>query len=166
MSILKCELQKPYELALKYKTGKEVKGDYGAQMRFSLMSGDLLYVPLQVGNDIASLNLSVQEAFILTKLPKGAWSVERKPQPGPKLVPPVAKECLDELLVSESDVPALKVSGNGSNALRIALHTVIDEAAAAEKYAAEKGLNIRFDNCDLRAFVNTMMIGLQHAGGR
>lgn len=180
MAILKPLLNEPNEIALKFKTGKEVKGDYGPQMRFSLTSGDLLYVPLQVGNDIAALNLGLQEPFILTKLPKGAWSVERKLQPvapRPQLVQvdksnvkPKSKEELmtefGELLVSGADIPEPKVNGNGQNALRMALRLVIDEAAEAEKYAASRGLSVRFDNCDIRAFVNTTLIGLQHAGGR
>ena len=68
---------------------------------------------------------------------------------------------LGEVLVNGAAAP-LPVSGNGHSALRIALHMVIDEAAEAEKYAAEKGLALRFDGADIRAMVNTVCIGIQH----
>lgn len=161
MAILKLNTNQTYEIALKFNTGKPVKSRFGAQMMFSLTDGNILYLPDDVGESIASLNLSPQEPFLLTRestANKISWSVERKPvAAGPQLV----KEP-----VKEPPVNGLPVNGQGSNALRIALHAVIDEAAEAEKYAAEKGLAIRFDGCDIRAFVNTMMIGFQHAGSR
>jgi len=164
--ILKLINNTPEKIALRYTEGREVTGQYGTRLMFSLKDGRILYTPTLVAGLMKEAGIGQGEAFeICKKEVSGKVSYEVRKLDGPQLVKESAKtETLTKL--GEVLVNGLPVNGEGSNLLRVALHTVIDEAAEAEKYAAEKGLNIRFDNCDLRAFVNTMMIGLQHAGGR
>src|SRR5580765_8975617 len=98
MAILRLTTNQTYEIALKYKSGKEVTSRYGPQNQFTLTDGQILYLPVDVSQSIANLHLSPQEPFLLTKLSTAGeitWTVERKPQPadGPRLV---KKEELDK----------------------------------------------------------------------
>ena len=56
--------------------------------------------------------------------------------------------------------PAVPVNGNGQTALRLALFASIDDACEAEKYAAGKGMNIRFSAEDIRTMANTTVINM------
>jgi hypothetical protein len=58
----------------------------------------------------------------------------------------------------------MPVKGPGWGALRIALFSAIGDATEAEKYAAGKGMSLRFDAADIRAMSITGVIGMQQGG--
>ncbi|HXI90482.1 MAG TPA: hypothetical protein VNH18_29500 [Bryobacteraceae bacterium] len=84
MPIMKLETGRPYELALKYKSGKDTVNKFTQrpEKMFTLTKGDLLYLPNEVAESIAELHLGPQEPFLLTKHAK-SWDVERKSKPMP-----------------------------------------------------------------------------------
>lgn len=114
MAILKLIPNQCYTLALKYKSGRDVKSNFNGepQLMYTLSTGDILYLPVSVSQSINELNLGVMEPFLLTKLSTAnqiSWSIERVPSvpappaPGPVLVPAKA----------ELPVNGLPVNGHG-----------------------------------------------------
>jgi hypothetical protein len=81
----------PIEVALKYNDGKEVTGQYGDQVLYTLTDGRVMYVPPIVKKRIDELGIGRDEQFTITKAEKTngtrrtiAWVVganeNRKPQ--------------------------------------------------------------------------------------
>jgi hypothetical protein len=64
----------PVEVALKYGDGKEVNGQYGDQVLYTLTDGRVVYVPPIVKRRIEELGIGRGELFILTKAEKKATS--------------------------------------------------------------------------------------------
>ncbi|MGA3241514.1 MAG: hypothetical protein ABSG03_35075 [Bryobacteraceae bacterium] len=64
----------PVEVALKYGDGKEVNGQYGDQVLYTLTDGRVMYVPPIVKRRIEELGIGRGELFILTKAEKKATS--------------------------------------------------------------------------------------------
>src|ERR1700679_2429443 len=60
----------PVEVALKYNDGKEVTGQYGDQVLYTLTDGRVMYVPPIVKKRIDELGIGRGELFTLTKAEK------------------------------------------------------------------------------------------------
>jgi hypothetical protein len=60
----------PLEVALKYNDGKEVTGQYGDQVLYSLTDGRVMYVPPIVKKKIEEAGISRGELFTITKAEK------------------------------------------------------------------------------------------------
>ena len=60
----------PVEVALKYNDGKEVNGQYGDQVLYTLTDGRVMYVPPIVKRKIDELGIGRGELFTLTKAEK------------------------------------------------------------------------------------------------
>src|SRR6516165_8922714 len=60
----------PMEVALKYNDGKEVNGQYGDQVLYTLTDGRVMYVPPIVKKKIDELGIGRGEQFTITKAEK------------------------------------------------------------------------------------------------
>ena len=60
----------PVEVALKYNDGKEVTGQYGDQVLYTLTDGRVMYVPPIVKKKIDELGIGRGELFTITKAEK------------------------------------------------------------------------------------------------
>src|SRR5579864_1149269 len=60
----------PIEVALKYDDGKEVTGQYGDQVLYTLTDGRVMYVPPIVKKKIDELGIGRGELFTITKAEK------------------------------------------------------------------------------------------------
>src|SRR4029077_15730616 len=58
------------DVALKYNDGKEVTGQYGDQVLYTLTDGRVMYVPLIVKKKIDELGIGRGELFTITKAKK------------------------------------------------------------------------------------------------
>ena len=71
MSVLRFQTNVPVEVALAYSDGKEVEGNYGPQVMFSLATApngeQTMYVPPIVANRIAELHIGKGELFEVCK---------------------------------------------------------------------------------------------------
>jgi outer membrane PBP1 activator LpoA protein len=142
--ILKLELNKPTPISLKYRSGKELSGQYGPQVMFTLTDGRVLYLPPEAAAEIAALNPATGEQFVIVKtVQKGApaaYRVERIPQsktakPASAAVPaPTPKEFY-----------LARAKG------------LIDVFAAAQEYSV-KTYNGSISKEDIRALVTTVYI--------
>jgi hypothetical protein len=149
-TILKLETNVPTELALQFRSGMSVTGQFGPQVLFTLTNNRRLYVPEAVGKGIDSLSLEPGQPFILTKAQKQGqrsfdWQVERKPA---TLPPP-----------SPSPVSGVQTATQIEHALK----TAIAAAASAEKFATEIGYTVRFSEESIRCMANTILIGMGRA---
>src|SRR5258707_1329757 len=130
--ILKLQSNIPEKIALRYTEGKEVTGQFGTRLMFSLKDGRILYAPVLVQEKIKEAGIKFGETFeILKKEVSGKVQYEVRKLDGPQLVTPAQTAASKpELLtkLGEVLVHGLPVNGQGSNLLRVALHTVIDEA--------------------------------------
>ena len=81
MNYLKLELGKPIIVALKYPTGKPVKGFHGPELRWILTNDQALYTPVQVQEQIAGLKIKAGQRFQIER-GKNGWKVSH-PQPQP-----------------------------------------------------------------------------------
>ena len=60
----------PIDVALKYNDGKEVTGQYGDQVLYTLTDGRIMYVPPIVKRKIDELGIGRGELFTITKAEK------------------------------------------------------------------------------------------------
>src|ERR1700685_3256955 len=60
----------PIDVALKYNDGKEVTGQYGDQVLYTLTDGRVMYVPPIVKKKIDELGIGRGELFTITKAEK------------------------------------------------------------------------------------------------
>jgi hypothetical protein len=58
------------DVALKYNDGKEVTGQYGDQVLYTLTDGRVMYIPFIVKNKIDELGIVRVELFTITKAEK------------------------------------------------------------------------------------------------
>ena len=164
----------PVDVALKYNDGKEVTGQYGDQVLYTLTDGRVMYVPPIVKKKIDELGIGRGELFTITKAEKKngtrrtiEWVVatdaggDRKPdrrdqQPsgsaptqrygGAGSAPPNGNGHRPSPRV---DAKGFLVTGQGQFLLQ-ALAAAVDVAAATERYATACGLNLQFTSEDLR----------------
>ena len=163
----------PVEVALKYGDGKEVNGQYGDQVLYTLTDGRVMYVPPIVKSRIEELGIRRGELFTLTKAEKKdgtrrtiEWLVDagdRKEKPPRGNVPAAT----GQRPLQPRNGAAAVGSGNGQRAnsthdakgflvttygqlLLQSLAAAVDVAAATERYAAAAGVEVQFTSEDLR----------------
>lgn len=182
MPILKLEPNKPYTIALKYPTAKQVDGTWGPQLRWILSNGDLLYTPMVVGPQIEDLAIRPGQPFTITKITSGRsfnWIAEKcgnglnkNGAPGPRPIPqrtatpgphethktPIASilEAAEPLDGIPTSIPLTR--------LEDALKTAVAAAAAAETYGKSIGYSVRFAPSDIKSLGISVYIG--QTGGR
>ena len=160
----------PIEVALKYDDGKEVTGQYGDQVLYTLTDGRVMYVPPIVKKKIDELGIGRGELFTITKAekkngtrrtiewvvdtndgeaqtsgqqPNGQASARRR---GGVLAPANGNSHRPSSL---SEWKGFLVTGQGQFLLQ-ALAAAVDVAAATERYAAACGTELQFTSEDLR----------------
>lgn len=163
----------PVEVALKYGDGKEVNGQYGDQVLYTLTDGRVMYVPPIVKRRIEELGIERGELFTLTKAEKKngtrrtiEWVVaagERgDKQPQECVQPPngqrlaqqpnataVPRNANGHRANSTSDTKGFLVTSHGQLLLQ-SMAAAVDVAAATERYAAASGVELQFTSDDLR----------------
>ena len=164
------------DVALKYNDGKEVTGQYGDQVLYTLTDGRVMYVPPIVKKKIDELGIGRGELFTITKAEKKngtrrtiEWVVgtdgsgDRKPQrrdQQPNGTAPAQRRggagCGSVLgndnghrLSPRNEAKGFLVTGQGQFLLQ-ALAAAVDVAAATERYATACGLELQFTSEDLR----------------
>ena len=175
----------PVEVALKYGDGKEVNGQYGDQVLYTLTDGRAMYVPPIVKRRIEELGIGRGELFTLTKAEKKngtrrtiEWLVaagERGEKP-PRESVQAAKS---ERPAQQRNGAAVSGNGNGQRAnsnndakgflvtnhgqlLLQSLAAAVDVATATERYAAASGVELQFTSEDLREIgLRIYTIGLE-----
>jgi hypothetical protein len=159
------------DVALKYNDGKEVTGQYGDQVLYTLTDGRVMYVPPIVKKKIDELGIGRGELFTITKAEKKngtrrtiEWVVgtdgsgDRKPRRQPNGTAPA--QCRGGAGSTPangnghrpnplSEAKGFLVTGQGQFLLQ-ALAAAVDVAAATERYATACGLELQFTSEDLR----------------
>jgi hypothetical protein len=163
----------PVEVALKYGDGKDVTGDYGDQVLYSLTDGRVMYVPPIVKKQIQDLDIAKGELFTITKAEEKSgtrrtikWLVTPT-DAGPAGAPgngngmaqtrttgaassPTAANGNGNKPRSAGEPKGFLVTGQGQFLLQ-AFTAAVDVVAAAERYAAVGQLDLRFTSEDVRA---------------
>jgi len=162
------------DVALKYNDGKEVTGQYGDQVLYTLTDGRVMYVPPIVKKKIDELGIGRGEQFTITKMEKKngtrrtiEWVVgtdgsgDRKPQRRDQQPNGTASAQRRGVAGSApgngsghrpssgNEAKGFLVSGQGQFLLQ-ALAAAVDVAAATERYANACGLELQFTSEDLR----------------
>lgn len=163
MSALKFQENTPIELALRFGTGKHVKGQFGEQVMYSLKSGEVMYVPLIVEKKLQELNAKPGETLQITKAKtngKVEWQVSRiaprKPQAAAQLLN--GAPSLDEVPEAAETTVRRQTETIPPLQLEHALKTALHAAKAAEQYSHEIGHPIQFDKDDVRLMAQTLVI--------
>ena len=163
----------PIEVALKYNDGKEVNGQYGDQVLYTLTDGRVMYVPPIVKRRIDELGIGRGEMFTLTKAEKKngtrrmiEWLVaagergERDRQTSDQEVngrqrrngaagAAVSGNGHVRRPSASSDAKGFLVTGQGQFLLQ-ALAAAVDAAATTERYATACGVELQFTSEDVR----------------
>ena len=164
----------PVEVALKYADGKDVTGDYGDQVLFSLTDGRVMYVPPVVKKQIQDLDIAKGELFTITKAEEKSgtrrtvkWLVTPSDARVPVSAPADGNATSQRRAIGASGLlnPAngngykprsvgepkgFLVTGQGQFLLQ-AFTAAVDVAAAVERYAAISQMELRFTSEDVRA---------------
>jgi len=162
----------PVEVALKYNDGKEVNGQYGDQVLYTLTDGRAMYVPPIVKRKIDELGIGRGELFTLTKAEKKngtrrtiEWLVSAGER-GERDVQTSAQEvngrqrngAAGEAIAgnghtrrpsASSGAKGFLVTAQGQFLLQ-ALAAAVDAAATTERYASTSGLELQFTSEDVR----------------
>jgi hypothetical protein len=163
----------PVEIALKYGNGKEVNGQYGDQVMYTLTDDRVMYVPPIVKRRIEELGIGRGELFTLTKAEKKngtrrtiEWLVsaeesrERDTQTSVQEVNgrqrrngaagvAIAGNGQARRPSASSDAKGFLVTGPGQFLLQ-ALAAAVDAAATTERYATACGVELQFTSEDVR----------------
>jgi len=158
----------PVEVALKYGDGKDVNGQYGDQVLYTLMDGRVMYVAPIVRKQIEDLGIGRGELFTITKAEKknGArrtieWQVsanrrtasqrngESVADNGRPAGAGPGKQPLGQPSGNGLVGPAMP-AGAGAQFLKHALALAVDAVAEAERYAGTHGISIQFTSEDVR----------------
>ena len=162
----------PIEIALKYGDGKEVSGQYGDQVMYTLTDDRVMYVPPIVKRRIEELGIGRGELFTLTKAEKKngtrrtiEWLVavgereERATQNTQELNgrqrrngaagEAVAGNGHARRPSASSDAKGFLVTGQGQFLLE-SLAAAVDAAATTERYATACGVELQFTSEDVR----------------
>ena len=162
------------DVALKYNDGKEVTGQYGDQVLYTLTDGRVMYVPPIVKKKIDELGIGRGELFTITKAEKkngtrrtiewlvatdgsGDRNSQRRVQQPNGQAPAQRRGVAGSAPVNGNDhrpdprneAKGFLVSGQGQFLLQ-ALAAAVDVAAATERYATACGLELQFTSQDLR----------------
>jgi hypothetical protein len=161
----------PIKIALKYGDGKEVSGQYGDQVMYTLTDDRVMYVPPIVKRRIEELGIARGELFTLTKAEKKngtrrtiEWLVaagereERATQITQELNGRHRSNSAGEAVAgngharrtaASSDAKGFLVTGQGQFLLQ-ALAAAVDAAVTTERYATACGVELQFTSEDVR----------------
>jgi len=162
----------PVEIALKYGDGKEVSGQYGDQVMYTLTDDRVMYVPPIVKRRIEELGIGRGELFTLTKAEKKngtrrtiewlvttGWPKERAGQTTQELNGRQRRNGAAGEAVTgngqarrpsaSSDAKGFLVTEQGQFLLQ-ALAAAVDAAATTEQYATSCGVELQFTSEDVR----------------
>src|SRR5579863_4433053 len=162
----------PIEIALKYGDGKEVSGQYGDQVMYTLTDDRVMYVPPIVKRRIEELGIGRGELFTLTKAEKKngtrrtiEWVVAPRErgdrQPQERVQPPngqpahqpnatvVPRNANGHRANSTNETKGFLVTSDGQSLLQ-SMAAAVDVAGATERYAAACGVELQFTSEDLR----------------
>ena len=173
----KPELAKPYTIALKYPTGKQVNGFSGPELRWILVDGQAFYTPLDFGPKLEDLGIRPGQRFQVEKRivgRKAEWFVSHLPdlqqKPGlsqkaatllAEASPLDAPHGMDDAPHGLDEANPQPVPKRPETALELALKTAVSAAAEAERHGAKIGYAVRFRPEDIRALGITVLIGMQ-----
>lgn len=163
----KPELSKPYVIALKYTTGRQVSGFSGPELRWILSDGQAFYTPLDFQAKIEDLGIRPGQRFQVEK--RGVRKAEffvshvsdlraKPPQKAATLIEAAGSLGEPEETLEGSGLP---VRAGAATALESALKTAVTAAAEAERHGQTIGYNVRFTPADIRALGITVLIGMQ-----
>jgi len=182
MPILKLEPNKPYTIALKYPTAKQVDGFSGPQLRWILSNGDLLYTPMVVGPQIEDLGIRPGQPFTLTKYQNGRgfnWIAELSAKTSDNIRPigkgPASQRAATPVPHEANRAPIAAILDAAEpldgiptplspTRLEDALKTAVAAAAAAEIFGKSIGYTVRFAPSDIKSLGISVYIG--QTGGR
>ena len=158
----------PVEVALKYGDGKDVNGQYGDQVLYTLTDGRVMYVPPIVRKQIEDLGIGRGELFTITKAEKknGArrtieWQVaangrtasQGNQKSGADNGRPAGASPENQSSGQASRnglVGREGPAGAGAQFLKQALALAVDAVAEAERYAGTHGISLQFTSEDVR----------------
>ncbi|HLG97909.1 MAG TPA: hypothetical protein VKX49_16465 [Bryobacteraceae bacterium] len=158
----------PVEVALKYGDGKDVTGQYGDQVLYTLTDGRVMYVPPIVRKQIEDLEIGRGELFTITKAEKkkgtrrtiewqvvangrtsrhrngesiveNGWAVNARPE----------KQTLGQAS-GNGTVGPVAPGGASAQSLKQALALAVDAVAEGERYAGTHGISLQFTSEDVR----------------
>jgi hypothetical protein len=168
LKTFKPETSKPYAIALRYPTGKEVSGFAGPELRWILMTGEAFYTPLDFAAKIEDLNIRPGQRFQVEKRVNGRtaeWIVSHLPHlqskpPQKAIAITSAAGSLDAPFgLDEANLHPLPESC--PTALEAALKTAVSAAAEAEKHGAAIGYSVRFASADIKSMAISVLIGME-----
>jgi hypothetical protein len=166
----------PVEVALKYNDGKEVTGQYGHQVLYTLTDGRVMYVPPIVKKKIDEAGIARGELFTITKAEWKSgtrrtieWVIgtngaappqrERHTEKANSGSPGTSSNCnavsgtqrsgSDQRRLASGDLKGFLVTGEGQSLLQ-AFSAAIDLAASMERYASSCGIQLQFTGADVR----------------
>jgi hypothetical protein len=158
----------PVEVALKYGDGKDVNGQYGDQVLYTLMDGRVMYVPPIVRKQIEDLGIGRGDLFTVTKAEKknGArrtieWQVAANGRTASQRSGESVGDDGRSAGTGPGKRPLDQPSGNGltgravpagadAQFLKQALVLAVDAVAEAERYAGTHGISLQFTSEDVR----------------
>ena len=157
----------PVEVALKYGDGKDVTGQYGDQVLYTLTDGRVMYVPPIVRKQIEDLEIGRGELFTITKAEKkngtrrtiewhvaanGRTSRQRNGESAEKGRPVDARPENQPLGQASGNGTVGRVAPGGLSAqsLKQALALAVDAVAEGERYAGTHGISLQFTSEDVR----------------
>jgi len=184
---LRFQVNVPEQVALKFRTGREVEGQYGPQLMFTLVDGRRMYLDPPVAESVEQLGVRPRELFTICKR-KGIgtghsvrWEVNRLdppaangPTPSEHDAPPPAaygSNLERQLANSIEHVQRTKANGhsNGSGLAEVVsieaatmtsmLRVSVDALVATQSYAKKQhGVELAFGGEDVRAVALSLYI--------
>ncbi|SRR5579871_3281282 len=158
----------PVEVALKYESGKDVSGQYGDQVLYTLTGGRVMYVPPIVRKQIEDLGVARDEVFTITKAKKKndtrrtiEWQVtangttadgtrERAPSGnGSRIATVNIGGRTGAQRIKRTAGPDTPLTSR-AQVLKQALAFAVDAAAETERYASTHGIALQFTSEDIR----------------
>jgi hypothetical protein len=166
----------PVEVALKYNDGKEVTGQYGDQVLYTLTDGRVMYVPPIVKKKIDDAGIARGELFTITKAERKngtrrtiEWVIGTNGAAPPQRErdtarvnsgsPGTSSNCnagsgtqrsgSHQRLLPPGDPKGFLVTGEGQCLLQ-AFSAAMDLAASMERYASSCGMQLQFTSADVR----------------
>lgn len=156
----------PVEIALKYESGKDVCGQYGDQVLYTLTDGRVMYVPPIVRKQIEDLGVARGEVFTITKAEKKTstrrtieWQVTANGTDGARELPASGNGSGIAGVSAgarASAQPSNRVANRDNpltsraQVLKQALAFGVDAAAETERYASTHGITLQFTSEDIR----------------
>ena len=167
----------PVEVALKYNDGKEVTGQFGDQVLYTLTDGRVMYVPPIVKKKIEEAGIARGELFTITKAERkngtrrtiewviatdggaapgrvpdaGRASGARQPSPSNGTPAPATRQTVqtNRRVMQPVDPKGFLATGPGQSLLQ-AFSAAIDLAASIERCASTCGVPLQFTSADVR----------------